>query len=54
MITTAADLALWYQALLHDPKGLWDPAALADATGHVRVHLPRPHDLGPGQPHDRA
>jgi CubicO group peptidase (beta-lactamase class C family) len=35
-VSTAADLALFYQALLHDPKGLWDPAVLADATGNVR------------------
>jgi CubicO group peptidase (beta-lactamase class C family) len=36
MVTSAADLALFYQGLLHDPKGLWDPATLADATGNVR------------------
>ena len=35
-VSTAADLARLYQAFLHDPKGLWDPAVLADATGHVR------------------
>jgi CubicO group peptidase (beta-lactamase class C family) len=35
-ITTAADLALFYQALLHNPAGLWDPDVLADVTGHVR------------------
>jgi CubicO group peptidase (beta-lactamase class C family) len=33
---TAADVVLFYQALLHDPKGLWDPAVRADATGFVR------------------
>ena len=41
-IATAADLALYYQALLHDPKRLWDPAVLADGTGHVRCELPDP------------
>lgn len=41
-LATAADLALYYQALLHDPEGLWDPAVLADATGHVRCTLPDP------------
>ncbi len=35
-VMRAADLALFYQALLHNPGGLWDPAVLADATGHVR------------------
>ncbi len=41
-IGTAADLALYYQALLHDPSNLWDPAVLADATGHIRCSLPNP------------
>lgn len=39
-VGTAADLALFYQALLHDPLGLWDPEVLADATGHIRCTLP--------------
>jgi CubicO group peptidase (beta-lactamase class C family) len=34
--STAADLALLYQAFLHDPKGLWEPSVLADATSVVR------------------
>jgi CubicO group peptidase (beta-lactamase class C family) len=38
----AVDLALYYQALLHDPKGLWDPEVLADATGVVRNRFPDP------------
>lgn len=41
-IGTAADLAMYYQALLHDTAGLWDPAVLADATGHIRCALPNP------------
>ena len=41
-IGTAADLAMYYQALLHDPDGLWDPEVLADATGHIRCTLPNP------------
>lgn len=41
-ISTAADVAIFYQALLHDPKGLWDPAVLADATGVVRNTFPDP------------
>ncbi|HZU71844.1 MAG TPA: serine hydrolase domain-containing protein [Acidimicrobiales bacterium] len=41
-VTTAADLALYYQALLHNPGGLWDADVLADATGAVRVTMPDP------------
>jgi CubicO group peptidase (beta-lactamase class C family) len=39
-ISDAASLALFYQALLHDPKGLWDPAVLHDVTTNVRNRLP--------------
>jgi CubicO group peptidase (beta-lactamase class C family) len=35
-VSTADDVALLYQAMLRDPKGLWDPAVLADGTGRVR------------------
>lgn len=38
----ARDLALFYQELLHNPHGIWDPELLADATGRVRNHLPDP------------
>jgi CubicO group peptidase (beta-lactamase class C family) len=41
-ISTAADLALYYQALLHNPGGLWDPEVLADGTRNVRCELPDP------------
>jgi CubicO group peptidase (beta-lactamase class C family) len=41
-VSTAADVATFYQALLHDPKGLWDPAVLADVTGVVRNTFPDP------------
>jgi CubicO group peptidase (beta-lactamase class C family) len=41
-ITTAADLAMFYQALLHNPGEIWKPAVLADATSQVRNHLPDP------------
>jgi CubicO group peptidase (beta-lactamase class C family) len=41
-IGTAADLAMYYQALLHNTGGLWDPEVLADATGHIRCSLPNP------------
>jgi len=39
-VSTAADLALYYQALLHDPAGIWKPEVLADATANVRNRLP--------------
>ena len=38
----AADVALFYQALLHNPGELWDPGTLADATSHVRNTLVDP------------
>ena len=38
----AADVAMFYQSLLHNGAGLWDPATLADATGHVRNTLVDP------------
>lgn len=41
-VMRAADLALFYQALLHDPKGVWPSDLLADVTGHVRLDLPDP------------
>lgn len=41
-IMTAANLALFYQALLHDQDGLWNPDVLFDATRIVRCRLPHP------------
>ncbi len=41
-ISTAGDVALFYQALLHDPQGLWKPDLLADVTSVVRNHLVDP------------
>jgi len=38
----ARDLALFYQELLHNGNGIWDPTVLADATGNVRNNLPDP------------
>jgi CubicO group peptidase (beta-lactamase class C family) len=37
VIGTAADLALYYQALLANPGNLFDPAVLADGTAVVRT-----------------
>jgi CubicO group peptidase (beta-lactamase class C family) len=39
-IMRAADLALFYQGLLHNPEGLWDAAVLDDAKTNVRCALP--------------
>ena len=41
-VSTAADVALLYQAFLHNPGTLFDPAVLADATGTIRNRLPDP------------
>ncbi|MEX0875328.1 MAG: serine hydrolase domain-containing protein [Actinomycetota bacterium] len=39
-LATAADIALFYQELIHNSKGLWDSGFLADATSHVRNNFP--------------
>jgi CubicO group peptidase (beta-lactamase class C family) len=39
-ISTAADLARFYQALLHDPARIWDAGVLADAKANVRNTFP--------------
>ena len=39
-IMTAADIVTFYQALLHNPAGVWKPDVLADATGTVRNDKP--------------
>ncbi len=39
-VSTAADLALFYQALLDDPLGQWKPDVLADAKTNVRNSFP--------------
>jgi CubicO group peptidase (beta-lactamase class C family) len=51
-VATAATVALFYQALLHNPGGLWDPDVLADATGRVRNTFP--DLLALGAPANRA
>lgn len=50
-ISTAADVTLFYQALLHDPKGLWEPAMLADVTDTARNHF---NDPMTGNPANRS
>src|SRR5205823_8895700 len=50
-VATAADLALFYQALMRNDKGLWGDAFLADATQRVWQNLP---DLMFGTPANRG
>ncbi|MFF9778607.1 serine hydrolase domain-containing protein [Streptomyces sp. NPDC013978] len=38
----AGSLALFYQALLHNPGDLWDPAVLKDVTGNARNQFKGP------------
>ena len=35
-------MALFYQALMANPGGLWDPDLLAEPTGRIRCTLPDP------------
>ncbi|HYL51226.1 MAG TPA: serine hydrolase domain-containing protein [Acidimicrobiia bacterium] len=39
---TAATMARFYQALLHNPGGVWDAGVLADATTNIRCRYPDP------------
>lgn len=41
-VATAADLATFYQGLLHDPAGLFKPEVLHDVTSVVRNTFPDP------------
>ena len=41
-MATAADVVGFYQALLDDQTGLWDPAVLTDVTSVVRNTFPDP------------
>jgi CubicO group peptidase (beta-lactamase class C family) len=41
-ITRAAELALFYQALLRNEADVWDPTVLADVTGNIRNRFPDP------------
>jgi CubicO group peptidase (beta-lactamase class C family) len=40
--SNAADVTRFYQELLHNSKGLWDPEVLLDGTQRVRNNLPDP------------
>ena len=50
-ISTAADLAAFYQALLHDPKGLWEPGGPPRRDRRGAQHVPGPPARVPCQPH---
>jgi CubicO group peptidase (beta-lactamase class C family) len=50
-VSTAADLARFYQALLDDPIGVWSRDVLLDATSEVRNRFPDPNT---GMPANRA
>lgn len=50
-VMRAADLAIYYQAVLHNPGGMWDTDVLDDAKNHVRNRLP---DLLTGVPANRT
>ncbi len=39
-VSNAVDLALYYQALLHNPGGIWKPDVLSDVTSRVRNNMP--------------
>lgn len=41
-VSTAADVTRFYQALLHNKGGLWDPEVLRDVTSVVRNTFPDP------------
>jgi CubicO group peptidase (beta-lactamase class C family) len=41
-VSTAADFALFYQGLLHNPLGLWSDDVLRAATAEVHCDLPDP------------
>lgn len=41
-VSDARDLAAFYQALLHNPKGVWDDDLLDDVTTNVRNTFPDP------------
>jgi CubicO group peptidase (beta-lactamase class C family) len=51
-VATAATVALFYQALLHNTEELWDPDVLADAISRVRNTFP--DLLALGAPANRA
>ncbi|MFF9778612.1 serine hydrolase domain-containing protein [Streptomyces sp. NPDC013978] len=52
-VSDAAGVALFYQELLHNTRGLWRPDVLADATGRIRNTFPTDAS-GSGAPANRS
>lgn len=50
-VANAAEVALFYQALLHNPSERWNPAVLTDAIGNIRAAHP---DTYSGVPANRS
>jgi CubicO group peptidase (beta-lactamase class C family) len=50
-VMRACDLAMFYQAVLHNPGGMWNAEILHDAKTNVRNHLP---DVMTGVPANRT
>jgi hypothetical protein len=50
-VMTAADLALYYQAVLHNPGEMWRPDVITDVRSNVRNRLP---DVLSGVPANRT
>lgn len=50
-VMRACDLAMYYQAILHNPGEMWDPAVINDVKTNVRNHLP---DVMTGIPANRT
>ncbi len=50
-VMRAADLALYYQAVLHNPGEMWSPEVIADVRTNVRNRLP---DVMTGVPANRT
>jgi CubicO group peptidase (beta-lactamase class C family) len=46
-VSTAADMAMFYQGLMRNPHDIWKPLTLADAIARVRVDFPDPITKAP-------
>ncbi len=53
-LMTAATMALFYQALLHDPNGVWDAAVLQRRQDQHPLHVPRSADARGREPVARS
>jgi CubicO group peptidase (beta-lactamase class C family) len=46
-VGNAAEVAVYFQALIHNPGELWDPDVLADGTGTIRNAMTDPYTRSP-------